>query len=59
LSNYIEREAVESVLNPQVLQTLINQFEQFGEPKLTAAMRQLEAIAADYQTDYKLKQSSR
>ncbi|MBW4639014.1 MAG: relaxase domain-containing protein [Gloeocapsa sp. UFS-A4-WI-NPMV-4B04] len=48
--NYIDHEAVESVLNPQVLQTLINQFEQFGKPKLTAAMRQLEAIAADYQT---------
>ncbi len=48
--NYIDHEAAESVLNPQVLQTLINQFEQFGKPKLTAAMRQLEAIAADYQT---------
>lgn len=47
LSNYIELSAVESVLNSQALQTLSNQFDQLGDPELSAAMQQLEVIVAN------------
>jgi conjugative relaxase-like TrwC/TraI family protein len=50
LANYVELEAVENALNPQVLQTLSNQMSQGGDLELSAAIHQLETIVGNYQT---------
>jgi hypothetical protein len=48
-ASYVEQAAVESAINPQILQTLTDQLSQLHTQELTTAIQQLEAIVTDYQ----------